>query len=190
MSSIKVPQPVQIARVVLRTTAGAYPKMVRFYKTFLSASVSAQVSGLSFLTFDKEHHRIAILSAPDTTPKDSQSCGLEHISFTYENLDDLLQAYRGRKAMRLEPAWCVNHGPTLSIYYKDPDGNNLETQIDTIKDMDEINAMITGDEFRQNPIGVDFDPEELWKNMRSGVPYEELVTRRSIGPRGVDTVPL
>ncbi|KEY74562.1 hypothetical protein S7711_07165 [Stachybotrys chartarum IBT 7711] len=190
MASNLVPPPVQIAHVVLRTTVENYPAMVRFYRTFLGGSVSAQVPGMSFITFDNEHHRVAVLAVPDAKPKDPATCGLEHISFTHANLDDLLLAYRSRKAMGLNPVWCVNHGPTLSIYYKDPDGNNLETQIDTLKNIDEINEMITGDEFRENPVGVDFDPEELWKKMRSGVPYEELVTRRSIGPRSFDTVPL
>ncbi|VUC25662.1 unnamed protein product [Clonostachys rosea] len=190
MSSTFVPPPVQIAHVVLRTTVENFPKMVDFYKTFLGGSISAQVPGLCFITFDTEHHRIALLAAPGAKPKDPLTCGLEHISFTHANLEDLLTAYRGRKALGLDPSWCVNHGPTVSIYYKDPDGNNLETQIDTMTDIAQINAMITGKEFRENPVGVDFDPEELWNKLRSGVPYEELVKRENIGPRGLDTVPI
>jgi catechol-2,3-dioxygenase len=190
MASLNIPPPVQIAHVVLRTTTDAFPKMVEFYTTFFGGTVTAQVPGMAFITFDSEHHRIAIFGAPNAKPRDAGTCGLEHIAFTHANLNDLLLAYKGRKSKGLEPVWCVNHGPTLSIYYRDPDGNNLETQIDTMDSIEKINAMITSEEFRDNPVGVDFDPDECWEQLQNGVPYEKLVARQSIGPRGFETVPI
>ena len=40
------------------------------------------------------------------------------------------------KAAGILPYWCINHGPTTSLYYKDPDGNVIElfTQIDRMSD--------------------------------------------------------
>ena len=30
----------------------------------------------------------------------------------------------------ITPYWCINHGFTLSMYYRDPDQNQVELQVD------------------------------------------------------------
>ena len=186
----KVTSPVKLAHVVLRTSQEAFPKMVAFYKTFLGASASYENAMLSFITYDDEHHRVAIVALPGLKPKDSQTSGLEHFSFTYPNLDDLLQAYQQRKEIGISPTWCVNHGPTVSMYYRDPDGNNLETQIDTFDTAEEATTFLMSEEFEENPYGVDFDPEEFVEKLKAGVAAKELIKRPRIGPRGLDTIPI
>ena len=57
------------------------------------------------------------------------------------------------KGEGIEPYWCLNHGPTTSMYYKDPDGNKVELQIDNF-DTDETNRWMGSGEFAQNPIGI------------------------------------
>jgi catechol-2,3-dioxygenase len=72
----KVISPVKLAHVVLRTNN--FAKMTQFYKDFLGAKVAAETPGLlSFLTYDDEHHRIAIVNMPSIKNKDKDSCGLE-----------------------------------------------------------------------------------------------------------------
>jgi hypothetical protein len=44
-------------------------------------------------------------------------------------------------------------------------------------------------EFAQNPLGVDFDPEEMIKRIESGESFESLKIRPNIGPRDLSTVP-
>ena len=39
-------------------------------------------------------------------------------------------------------------------------------------------------------IGVDYDPEELIRRLRSGENEDELKLRPASGPRGVDTIPI
>jgi hypothetical protein len=104
-------------------------------------------------------------------------------------MPELLLAYRQRKAKGIEPVWCTNHGPTTSLYYNDPDGNMLETQFDNFETPEEANAFMTSEEFKSNPIGVDFDPEELIKRIESGESIDDLAKRPKIGPRGVDDIP-
>ena len=41
-----------------------------------------------------------------------------------------LYTYARLKGDGIEPYWCINHGPTTSLYYKDPDGNQIELQVD------------------------------------------------------------
>jgi hypothetical protein len=44
--------------------------------------------------------------------------------------------------------------------------------------------------FADNPVGVDFDPDELVRKLERGVDQRELKKRANIGPRSIDTIPL
>lgn len=101
-----------------------------------------------------------------------------------------MTAYSQRKEHGLTPVWCVHHGLTISMYYRDPDGNVLETFIDAFDDLERQNAYMTSKDFVENPIGVDFDPEDLLKRVQSGESKESIHKRPNIGPRDLSTVPL
>lgn len=58
----KVLRPSKLAHVVLRTNQSS--EMVEFYKTLLGADVVYANDFLAFLTYDEEHHRIAIAGIP------------------------------------------------------------------------------------------------------------------------------
>lgn len=182
-SSSAVLSPSTLAHVVLRTAN--LQNMVQFYTTFLGGTVTYGNDMISFITYDAEHHRIALLGIPGTSAKIPTSAGLEHVAFTFPTLSDLLLSYRQRKAKGIAPAWCVNHGPTTSIYYKDPDGNMLETQVDNFETVEEANGFMSSELFAQNPIGTDFDPEELIARIRNGEHDKALKRRVDIGPRGL-----
>ena len=47
------------------------------------------------------------------------------------NGGDLLDTYRRLKAKGIVPYWPIHHGFTVSLYYRDPDGNRMEFQVDT-----------------------------------------------------------
>ena len=94
-------------------------------------------------------------------------------------------SYRQRKNKGILPFWCINHGLTISLYYKDPDGNVLETQYDVFTENGAANAYMATPGFSKNPIGADFDPEEFIKRIESGESRDSLVTRPDIGVRGV-----
>ncbi|EHY60044.1 hypothetical protein HRR83_006402 [Exophiala dermatitidis] len=185
-SGEKVVSPSSLAHVVLRTRTANFEKMIEFYTTFLGGTVTYGNSFLSFITYDEEHHRIAIAGLPDTAPKQPASCGLEHIAFSYPTLADLLLAYRQRKARGILPFWSINHGPTTSLYYRDPDGNKLETQVDNFDTAREATIFMESKYFDENPIGTDFDPEDLLSRLRNGESEKELKRRIEIGPRGPD----
>jgi len=104
----KVISPSMLAHVVLRTNN--FTKMVEYYKNFLGAQATFENDFLSFLTYDDEHHRIAIAHVPGTGPKDRTLSGLDHIAFTFNTLQDLALSYVQRKKLGIEPVWCVNHG--------------------------------------------------------------------------------
>jgi hypothetical protein len=95
------------------------------------------------------------------------ACGTEHFAFTYASLDDLFGQYERMKACGVSPYWTINHGMTLSAYYRDPDGNQVETQFDSMT-MDEADAFMAGPLFAANPIGIDVDFETLIARYRAG----------------------
>ncbi|RSL58704.1 hypothetical protein CEP54_007612 [Fusarium duplospermum] len=179
--------PKSLAHVVLRTSN--YKPMVSFYKAFLGAHASFENEQLAFLTYDEEHHRVASGNVPGTTDKIPTSAGLEHIAFQFDNLNDLLTAYQQRKARGILPIWCVNHGPTTSIYYQDPDGNQLETQVDNFDTVEAASAMMASPEYAENPLGVDFDPEDVIRKLKAGGSEASIRKRANIGPRGLETIP-
>jgi hypothetical protein len=53
----------------------------------------------------------------------------------------------------------------------------VELQIDNFATAEEGQAWMLSPAFAQNPIGVEYDPDELVVKFRSGVPVADLVTR-------------
>ncbi|KAI1372411.1 Glyoxalase/Bleomycin resistance protein/Dihydroxybiphenyl dioxygenase [Hypoxylon crocopeplum] len=184
----KVLSPSRMAHVVLRTPR--FRPMIEFYKAMLGAHVVLETPMLAFLTYDDEHHRIAIGAFPGCGDKVRHSAGLEHIAFTFDSLNDLATAYLQRKARGILPLWCVNHGPTTSMYYQDPDGNMIETQVDNFDTAEEATQCLMSPELLENLFGVDFDPEDLIRRLKSGEPESEIKKRPNIGPRGVEDLPI
>lgn len=158
------PSPIALAHVVLRTTPANYPKMVSFYMTVLSATPVYQNESMAFLRYDDEHHRIAIIQTPaiHPAPEKEMIAGLDHIAFTFATLTSLAQTYTSLKTTTepILPVWCVNHGPTTSMYYRDPNGTRVELQVDNFDTADEADAFMRSAAFAKNPIGTDFEPEE------------------------------
>ena len=179
----KVKSPISLAHVVFRTANFAC--MIDFWRTFLGAEVTHKDDSIAFLRYDFEHHRIAIIAIPDLGPKVPKTAGLDHVSFSYETLHDLAETYLQRKSLGINPTWCINHGPTTSMYYKDPDGNTIETQVDNYESPEEANQFMTSKLFAENPIGTDFDPDEFVERLRAGEDENKIKTRVEIGPRGL-----
>ena len=148
--------------------------MHTYWQTFLGAHIPFQSEELCFLTYDEEHPRVLIARLPGTTDRVEEAAGMQHVSFTYRNLDELALAYEQRKEYSMSPYWCVNHGGTTSLYYKDPEGNNIETQVDNFDTADEANEFLRTDAFRKNPICIDFDPEDLVRTLRAGESHETI----------------
>ncbi|TDD42468.1 biphenyl 2,3-dioxygenase [Saccharopolyspora elongata] len=167
--------PVKLAHIVLRTNR--LQQMKDWYVRVLEGRVAFANDQLAFMTYDDEHHRVAFIATGASQRPEDMHTGLHHVAFTYDSLGDLLGTYRRLKSEGVQPFWCVNHGPTMSMYYQDPDGNQIELQIDSFDTEEETQAFFESDAFVTNPIGVDFDPEELIARFESGEPFAELVRR-------------
>lgn len=183
---IKSPQ--KLAHFVLRTPR--YAEMVAWYKTVFNATPAFENEILAFLSYDEEHHRVALLNAPDVAPLPEGVAGVHHVAFTYATLQDLLENFESLKARGVEPVFIINHGPTTSLYYADPDGNQLEFQVENFDTVEESTKFFFSPEFAENPIGVEFDPADMLAMLRAGTPEAELKRRPDIGARGLADVKL
>ena len=63
------------------------------------------------------------------------------------------------------------------MYYRDPDGNRVELQIDNFATAKEGEDWLRTPAFDENPIGVTYDPDRLVERFRAGVRVAELVVR-------------
>ncbi len=157
--------PTKLAHIVIRTPR--YAESVKWWKTVLGAQVRHENDFLTFLTYDDEHHRLAILSNPALVENDRSAAGLEHVAFTYADFDALLATYERLQGEGISPIAPIHHGMTMSMYYADPDGNQVELQVDAMSS-DEATAFMASDVFAANPIGVEFDPADLAARRRVG----------------------
>jgi catechol-2,3-dioxygenase len=167
--------PMKFAHIVYRT--GRLPEMRDWYCTVLEAHVAFENDFIAFLTYDDEHHRVAIVNTGGTDQRSSTAPGVEHVAFTYGSLGDLLDTYERLKGLGITPYWTINHGPTTSMYYRDPDGNQVELQVDNFDRVEALHAWFRSGAFADNPIGVEFDPLDLVAGYRAGVPTAELLRR-------------
>jgi catechol-2,3-dioxygenase len=174
-------RPQKFVHVVYRTRR--FEEMLAWYQLAFDARVQHQNPVLAFLTYDDEHHRFAFVNLaalnPDGSETDKQGViGVDHVAYTYASLPDLFENYAQLKAQGITPYWCVHHGVTVSMYYADPDGNQMEFQVDAFDSSDEANAFMCGPGFAANPIGVEYDPDEWLVRLQSGAPPSELLVRR------------
>ncbi|HEY5710330.1 MAG TPA: VOC family protein [Allosphingosinicella sp.] len=176
-------KPAKFAHVVYQTRR--YDEMIHWYRDVFEAEVVHQDPALAFLSYDDEHHRIAIanldLLKPDGAESDARGqIGVNHVAYTYAGIDDLLDTYERLKKAGIMPYWPVHHGMTLSLYYADPDGNRMELQVDTVS-LETAKAMMDTEAFAQNPIGVSFDPEMLVARWKDGEDEAALLVQ-PVGP--------
>ena len=174
-------RPRTFAHVVYRTRR--FEQMLAWYTTVFDARVQQQDAALAFLTYDDEHHRFAFANLavlrPDTAETEKTGLvGVDHVAYTYGSLDDLLDNYAQLRAKGITPYWCVHHGLTVSMYYADPDGNQMEFQVECCASSDEANAFMTSPGFAANPVGVEYDPQQWLAQRQSGVAVAELLQRR------------
>ncbi|KIL86458.1 hypothetical protein FAVG1_10287 [Fusarium avenaceum] len=179
-------KPSKLAHVVLHTNN--FLRLSSYYQTFLQSHINFKNDFMHLLSYDDEHHRIGIVQM-DIENKDAKTCGLEHIAFSYSSLTELAMSYLQRKENDIEPFWCINHGPTTSLYYHDPDGNILELQVENFDTLQEAAEYMLSEAYLTNPISVDFEMEDLIKQIKSGESEESLKKRPVSGPRSLDTVP-
>jgi catechol-2,3-dioxygenase len=174
-------RPKSFVHVVYRTRR--FEEMLAWYEVVFDARVQQRNPVMAFLTYDEEHHRFAFVDLavlqPEGNEKQKQGLvGIDHVAYTYASLEDLLENYIQLKSKGIVPYWCVHHGMTISMYYADPDGNQMEFQVEVFESLEEGNAFMCSPANMENPVGVEYDPEDWLAQLRAGASISEFLVRR------------
>ena len=137
----------------------------------VGAKVQFRDPGAAWMTNDAANHRVAFLAVPglgDDAQK-TQHNGMHHLAFEYDSFDDLMSSFDRMRKGGVEPAFCLDHGLTISLYYRDPEGNFVELQSDNFSDWKlSSEFMRTSSDFAANPIGTFFNPARFTTNSSRG----------------------
>jgi catechol 2,3-dioxygenase len=169
--------------------------MAQWYATVLGMSVVFETSSplgkdahiqvsAAWVTNDAANHRIGLIAIPQLVPDTQRSAHsrLQHIAYEYASLDDLLDTYLRLKEEGILPVLAADHGPTLSMYYADPDGNSVELVADNFGDWEKSGRfMRTSPEFADRPMGSYVDPEKLAGARAAGASSVEIHERAYAG---------
>jgi catechol 2,3-dioxygenase-like lactoylglutathione lyase family enzyme len=160
--------------------------VIEWYGKVFGATVVHEGKEVVFLTWDDEHHRMALIKVPGVlrflfplAKVRRKLYGIDHLAVQYNSIERLLNNYERLKGLGIEPVWAINHGPTTSLYYEDPDGVRLEFQVDNFPTVEATAAFFDSAEFARNPIGVEFDPDYLLQRLREGVATEDLLKQHA-----------
>jgi len=110
-------------------------KMVDFYTRVMGLTVSDRGQAMSapvemvFMSNDPgEHHQFVLASG---RPEDATFNVAQQVSFLLDDLDQLREMHDRVEAEGLEVTRVTTHGNAWSVYFNDPDGNNIELYVHT-----------------------------------------------------------
>ncbi|MEU1550642.1 VOC family protein [Nocardia sp. NPDC005745] len=172
--------PTYLAHWVVKTARAR--EMIEWYGHVFGARVVHEDKQIAFLTWDEESHRLALIKLPrpmrfafPLARLRRKVYGLDHLAFTFDSLAGLLTTWEQLKEIGIKPVWAINHGPTTSLYYEDPDGIRLEFQVENFPTARDTADFFGSEQFADNPIGVNVDPGYLLEQLRAGVRVSALL---------------
>jgi len=84
-----------------------------------------------FLRAGQDHHTIAFLRVGPNAPGPiSNGVGLFHVAFQVDSEEELLALYQRLKQAKVAFSGFTDHVVSHSIYFQDPDGNEIEVYAD------------------------------------------------------------
>lgn len=125
-------RPERIAHVVIKVRD--LERSRKFYTEVLGMDImmeAPQIRGCFLANNRRDHHELALIEVgPQAEGPRHNQVGLVHIAFRLRSEEELQAAYKELKEKDVPIAFTVNHGITKSVYFRDPDGNELEVYVD------------------------------------------------------------
>jgi catechol 2,3-dioxygenase len=99
-----------------------------FYRDVLGMKVADEREGVAvFFRFSDYHHDIAVFKvAEDASAPEKNQVGLAHIALVADSFDTVKAMHTRLKSHAVPILRTVDHGVTKSVYFNDPEGNELE----------------------------------------------------------------
>ncbi len=165
-------RPFEMAHVNFHTPK--LEEMKAWYLTVLEGEVVFADENYAFLSYDEDFHRIALIGDSRLGEKSGREAAAGHPAFAYRTLEELIQTHERLEKRDIRPVRVINHGPSISLYYRDPDGNHVELQVNRFRSMSEIREYLKDGTFAADPIGVEFDIDRFIERFRAGASADEL----------------
>jgi catechol-2,3-dioxygenase len=159
-----------------------YEPMKQWYLTVLEAEIGVEspTHSACFLRTDQNHHRLGLFNVAETDRSGSMAqpgsqgpsvARLNHFAFEYPTLHKLFDAHAHLADLAVTPRIALNHGPTMSIYYQDPDQNTVELFYDNGYTEERLIEFFEAGHVLD---GIPFDPAELAKELDGGKSIAEV----------------
>ena len=106
----------------------------RFYTETLGLKVVDRYKGkMIFFSWADNHHDLAILTVGDNAEgAKAEQVGLAHVALRLKSFEDLRAAHAFLKEQGIPISGTSDHGVSRSVYFADPDGNQIEVFCDTL----------------------------------------------------------
>jgi len=132
-------------------------KMRDFYTRVVGLQIADEAPNAVFMSSDpeREHHEFVIFRS---SGPEQQTC-VQQISFSCENLEDVVQYYHRFKDNGVRFRSVTSHGNAVGLYFYDPEDNVCEVYwttpwkarqpygvaVDLTRDIDEVKRLIEAD---------------------------------------------
>jgi len=172
----------RIGEVVLRT--GRYEKMKQWYcqvlgmgpylehlpvempepHTNVATQLWATQLRLCFFRLALDHpyqQVVAIFDVPGTQPLASSGPGLHHIQLRDQSPRIMARRHVKLRSLGIVPFKAMDHGPTTSFYYRDPDQNVVEIAAPNHAGVADFLLASQTPQYMSNPSGQSISPDTL-----------------------------
>jgi catechol-2,3-dioxygenase len=159
-------------------------EMIAWYQTVIGAQVLFHHPGFTFLSNDTAKHRIALMQVPGIAedPDRIHHDGMHHSAWEYTSFEELNDTYLRLLQEGILPTACIDHGPTLSYYYADPDGNLVELQVDAFGSWEQSHRWMVEELINQEfLVGAAVDPDKIAQAHASGLSLAEIHANANAG---------
>ena len=123
-------KPKRLGHIVLRVRD--LGRSEEFYSQVLGLRVTGRAGDeMVFFSSTDDHHDLAIAKIAEDAPgPDPNRVGLYHFAYQLGSFEELKEAYRFLNKKGVKIAGMGDHGVTKSLYFLDPDGNEIEVYCD------------------------------------------------------------
>ena len=102
---------------------------------------------------------VAVFEVPGIRKEPGDDPGLHHMQLRNDSISVLHERYRLLRLLGVVPHRAMNHGPSTSLYYRDPDHNVVEIAASNFATLEETLACLASESYLRNPAGRVIDPD-------------------------------